>query len=387
MAHTAYQQRGGEDSVFSAEIALLEESGHTVEPLLVRNDHIVGLKAKAKAALYILKNPSSVRLMKEKLNSFQPDLVHIHNFFPTLSPAVIEAAVSRGVPVILTMHNYRPLCAGAMLMRNGKPCEDCVGGLKLPGILYRCYRGSVVGSACVGLIGGYLKKLIKRYPDLITLISLTNFAKSRYVADGFPSDNIVVRGNSLSDPKEGLKEREKKIVFVGRLSAEKGAATLLQAVVGQDIELEIIGDGPDREYLESISSKNVNFMGSLPPQKVIESVKKATALTVPSQWYEGFPMVVLEAMATGTPILASRIGSLSEVVDDHENGLLIEPKDVDAWREAMLLVLSSSEKTKKMGTSARQKYLKHYAQDVSLKELETIYKKTLDLAYPDGFEK
>ncbi len=374
MAHTAYQQRGGEDAVFDSEAALLEQNGYEVRRLLVRNDHIVGITAKIKAALSIVCNKGSVGQMKAALDAFQPDIVHIHNFFPTLSPAVIAVAARRGVPVVVTLHNYRPLCAAATLMRNNKPCEACVGKSRWRGVLYRCYRNSVIGSACVGFIGGYLKKIIRKYPNKITFIALTEFAKSRYVADGFPAQNIVVRGNGMGDVGAGAPQRENKLIYVGRLSAEKGVETLIQAARDIDGIVEIIGDGPDRQMLETKAEGRVVFSGALPPDKVLDKIKTARAVVMPSRWYEGFPMVVLEAMASATPVIASRIGSLAEIIQDGETGFLVDPFDPDAWKQKLSVVMNDAEGAARVGQQARQHFLTHCTNAAMLGKLLVIYR-------------
>ena len=258
-------------------------------------------------------------------------------------------------------------------MRDGAPCEDCIGKSRWPGIFHRCYRGSALGSACVGLIGPRLKKLIRRYPRSITLIALTNFAKSRYVADEFSTENIIVRGNCLADPGIGLPTRDKRIVYVGRLSPEKGVETLLHAAKTLDGELEIIGDGPDRQRLEAINDGKAKFLGALHPAQVFARIKTATALAVPSRSYEGFPMVVLEAMATGTPVIASKIGSLAEIVRDGETGILVDPLNVEAWNKGLSFLLSDSEVAQRFGSSARQLYLRNYCEEKGTRSLAQIY--------------
>ncbi len=378
VAHTAYQQKGGEDTVFHNETALLEEAGHDVHRLVLTNDHISGFKAKALAAVHVLKNPDSVSLFSKALQDFKPDIVHIHNFFPTLSPAVIECAAEQKVPVVLTLHNFRPLCVGGILLRDGQICEDCVTGTRLSGLLHRCYRNSLIGSACVSTIGPYLKKLISSYPNTITLIALTHFAKSRYLKGNFPDESIVVRGNCLNDIGRGEELRDNKILYIGRMTKEKGVETFLQAASDLDINIDLIGDGPEKESLQKYSSDKVRFLGLLSPKEVMAHLKKAQALVVPSHWYEGFPMVVLEAMATGTPLLVSEIGSLAEIVQDHKTGRVIPAGDVEAWRKTLIEVYNNEKELTKWGLEGRKLYEENFSPSAGIASLEKIYKDAIE---------
>jgi glycosyltransferase involved in cell wall biosynthesis len=373
IAHNAYQQRGGEDMVFEQESTMLAASGFDVRRFTVRNDHIQGIAGKIAAARSVISNTASVKALYSEVDAFTPDIVHFHNFFPTLSPAAVDAVAQRGIPVVLTLHNYRLICAGGMLLRAGKVCEDCLAHSKLPGVVHGCYRGSHIGSALVGGMGTYFKQLLKKHRRHITLIALTEFAKSRFVADGFLPEQIVVRGNVIADPGTGLDVREKRIVYVGRLSSEKGVDTLLNATQHIDGTIEIIGDGPERAKLETMAGSNVIFRGQLPSAQVLECVKSAAAMAVPSRWYEGFPMVVLEAMATGTPILASRIGSLAEIVAHEDTGLLLPPNAAPAWQEGIARILQSPPLARTYGGNARMRFLEKHSFATGVESLTRIY--------------
>lgn len=373
IAHNTYQQRGGEDMVFEQESAMLTAAGYDVRRFMVHNDHIHGLAGKIAAARSVIVNKASVAALRAEIDAFQPDVVHFHNFFPTLSPAAVAAVAERGIPAVLTLHNYRLICAGGMLLRAGKPCEDCVAHSSWPGVIHGCYRGSPVGSALVVGMGVYFRRLLKRHHRAITLIALTEFAKSRFVADGYLPERITVRGNTIADPGSGIRDRERRIVYVGRLSPEKGVDTLVNAARDVDGVIEIVGDGPERARLEAMAGANVVFRGQLPSPEVLERVKSATSLAVPSRWYEGFPMVVLEAMATGTPVLASRIGSLAEIVAHEQTGLLLPPDDATAWHVAMASVLRSPSMAATLGANARARFLEQHSMEIGMKSLAEIY--------------
>jgi glycosyltransferase involved in cell wall biosynthesis len=378
VAHNTYQLRGGEDMVFEQESAMLAATGYDVRRFTVDNDHIHGLAGKLAAARSVIVNKASAAALCAEVDAFRPDVVHFHNFFPTLSPASVGAVAQRGIPAVLTLHNYRLICAGAMLLRAGRPCEDCVAHTGLPGVIHGCYRGSAAGSALVVGMGMYFKRMLERYHHAITLIALTEFAKSRFVADGFRPERIEVRGNVIADPGAGLNTRERRIVYLGRLSPEKGVDTLLNAARDVDGTIEIIGDGPERTRLEAMAGANVVFRGQLASPEVLERVKSATLLAVPSRWYEGFPMVVLEAMATGTPVLASRIGSLAEIVTHEQTGLLLPPDDAAPWHDAMTDLLRSPSRAAAMGANARARFLAKHSMPVGMASLGEIYARALE---------
>jgi glycosyltransferase involved in cell wall biosynthesis len=373
IAHNTYQWRGGEDIVFEQESAMLEANGFAVRRFKVDNDHIRGLAGKLAAARSVIANKALVAALCAEIDAFRPDLVHFHNFFPTLSPAAVQAVARRGIPAVVTLHNYRLICAGGLLMRDCRPCEDCISHSRLPGVRHGCYRDSQIGSALVAGMAIYFRRLLDRHPHEITLLALTAFAKSRFVAAGFAPERIMVRGNVIADPGAGQDERERRVVYVGRLSVEKGVDTLLNAVRGLDCTVEIIGDGPERARLEAIAGDNVVFLGQQPTPVVMERVKAARLLAVPSRWYEGFPVVVLEAMAAGTPVLASRIGSLAEIVQHERTGLLLPPNDTAAWRDALMDLLCAKARARGFGEQGRARFLEKHSTRTGIESLSEIY--------------
>jgi glycosyltransferase involved in cell wall biosynthesis len=373
IGHNTYQQRGGEDVVFEQESAMLEAAGYDIRRFLVHNDHIRGLRGKVAAARSIISNEPSIAALRAEVLEFAPDVVHIHNFFPTLSPAAIEAVAQLGVPIVLTLHNYRLICPGVLLMRNGKPCEDCIGNHKLPAIVHGCYRSSKVGSTLVAAMGLYFKHVLKRYSRALTLIAMTDFAKARFVADGLPAENITIRGNFVADSGAGPPVRERRIVYVGRLSVEKGLDTLLEAARDVDGVVEMIGDGPERERLEALAPRNVVFRGHLGRPQVLERIQSATALALPSHCYESFPMVVLEAMASGTAVLASQLGSLAEIIANEESGLLLPADDVAAWHRALQELLQFPDHAVALGARGRAHFLERHSLEMGVTSLARIY--------------
>jgi len=374
VAHNRYQARGGEDVVFEAEIDLLRDAGHHVETLTVSNEAITSLAARITTTLSIADNAQGKRVMAEAIDRFRPDVVHVHNFFPLLSPAVFDVCRQKRVPAVVTLHNYRTICSGGMLLRDGRICHTCLDAGHLWGVVHRCYRGSLPGSlASAYMIAHHQRRGTWTRPGL-RLIALTQFARSLFVQAGFDAGRIDVKPNFMPDPgapdpsapRDGL-------LYVGRLSREKGIDVLLEAVAGTAVPLRIAGEGPEFAALKARAPANVTFLGALSRAEVFGEMAKAQALVVPSRWYEGFPMVVVEAFARGTPVIASDLGGLAEIVSAGKTGALAPPGDAAALRRKIGDVLGTPELVAAWGQAARATYLELYAPSENLRLLEGVY--------------
>lgn len=362
IAHNRYQQLGGEDIVAENECAMLRRAGHTVQLETISNDSIYGPVAKLDAARRVSYNPAGRRWMAEKIAAFQPDIVQVHNVFPLLTPAVYDACAEAGVPVVQTLHNFRVSCAGGFFLRDNKVCEKCLGGSPYWAVRHRCYRGSFLGSAAVAHMidshqraGTWSKKV-----DLY--FALSAFAKSRFIAAGIPAERIVVKPNFAVDPGVASDGGRNGALFVGRLSEEKGVRDLVAAWSGIDAPLRICGDGPLREELEAQACENITFVGRIGSDEVRREMARAQFLTIPSIYYENFPMVIAEAYASGLPVLASRIGSLAEIVRHGETGRLFAPGDPDNMRAEVLAAFSAPDTLAGMGRRARAIFERDYSE-------------------------
>jgi glycosyltransferase involved in cell wall biosynthesis len=378
VAHNHYQQAGGEDTVFAAEVQLLREGGHSVETLTVSNDGIAGPLAQAKAALFTPYSPEGRKLMTEAIAAFRPDVVHVHNFFPRLSPSVFDACHAAGVPSVLTLHNFRTVCANAMLMREGQVCELCVGHMPLPAVAHRCYRGSAVGSLAlatsiwVNQARGMWRSKVTRF------IALNDFARRKFVAAGFPAARLVVKPNFVADPRNDVPAAEAGVtkcgaLFVGRLSPEKGVDVLIDAWKNLDIPLTILGDGPERARLERVAGPAVRFAGHRDKAFVQAAMRSAALVIVPSIWFEMFPMTIVEAMANGTPVAASRIGALEEVVTDGETGLHFAPGDAADLAAVVTRAFAAPDLLEELSRKARAYYETELSPTANLSRIEAIY--------------
>jgi glycosyltransferase involved in cell wall biosynthesis len=371
-AHNHYQRRGGEDTVVQVETGLLQEAGHEVLLHTVSNNEIVGVVDKIKAAVEIKRNKRAVAEFYRAVERFRPDVVHFHNTFPRLSLGAVEAALDLKIPTVMTLHNYRMICANAMFMRNGQVCEQCMGGSRWPAVKNACYRDTRLGSFLVGIMGREFRRIYDRHSGL-RLIALTEFGRSRFLADGFSPERIFVKGNTCDNQAFGSFPRDRRIVFVGRVSQEKGVDFLVEVARGINAEFEIIGEGPLCEELMRRAPENVVMRGCMAREAAIERITTATSVVLPSRWYEGFPMVLVEAFSTGTPVVASCLGAMAELIADGSNGLTVPAGDFDKWREALLLLLENPLLVQQMGEAARRTYEQRYCAKRNVEELIKIY--------------
>lgn len=381
LAHDHYRSSApsGEDAVFRNERTLLERKGHAVIPFERFNDDIDenGLAKRIRLALEGAWSQRTYDDLSTLLRRARPDLAHFHNTFPLISPSAYAACRDSGVPVVQTLHNYRLVCAGALLTRDGKPCEDCLGTTLLPALRHRCYRGSVSATAAVvwmlarNRARGVYRTLVDRY------IALTKFAASRFVAGGLPSARIEVKANFLPDAPDVGPGDGGYAIYVGRLSEEKGVRTLLDAWRSLDaFPLKIVGDGPLRHELEMRArdaSVAVDFLGFRSHDGVLDALRRATFAIVPSECYEGFPMVALEAYACGTPIVASRLGSLDEIVVEGRSGVKFAPGNATDLASEVEALLADRQALHAMRATTRALFDEQYTADANYATLLDIY--------------
>lgn len=377
--HNRYRAYGGEDAVADLERDLLFSYGHEVERLTVSNESIE--KATLRTGLETVWSQRSHRMARETLQSFHPDILHVHNTFPQLSPSVYWAAKSEGVPVVQTLHNYRLTCVNALLLRDGAPCELCVGRrLSWPGVRHKCYRNSAPASAAVAAMQG-THRAIGTYKDKVdAYVTVTGFARSVMIRSGLPKEIVHVKPNFVPEPEAGVSaKREEKAVFVGRLSEEKGVDLLLEAwarLEPSGFRLVVVGDGPERGRLETLSRKlpGLEWRGWMSHDEALREVASSRFLVVPSRTYEGFPMVVAEAMSVGTPVIAANHAGFPEIVGDRRAGFLFEPQNPDdlakKLSEASLL---EPDTWKEMSERARNDYLSRYTPEANYEILMGIY--------------
>ncbi len=384
MIHNYYQQRGGEDAVFESESALLKEHGHTVDTLTFHNDAISTPLEKIKTGLSLVHNTHSAQQLKEKINARRPNVIHIHNFFPLGSPALLSVAQEFSIPVVMTLHNYRLICPKALLYRDGHICEDCVHDtFPLTGIFRGCYRDSISQTAALGWMTAVHKKRGTWRNQVAGYIALTEFAKNRFLDSSLHLNpaQVSVKPNFVFDSGDGQAEREPFVLFIGRLSAEKGITPLLEAFKTSEHRLKIIGGGPEEPVVRQAaeSHPNIEYLGFQDKAFILNELKKSAGLVFPSIWYEGFPMTLAEALSTGTPAIVSTIGGLPEIVENGYNGLHSPPGDAQGIHTQVNTLLSDPALQKTLGKNARTRYLERYTPDTNYQQLIEIYTRVIEL--------
>jgi glycosyltransferase involved in cell wall biosynthesis len=378
VVHNIYREAGGESTVVKQEIDLLRRRGHDVRTAFFDNSDIRSTGDRIKVALRVGRNRASAARLSTMIATSRPDVIHVHNFFPLVSPGALDVIAREGVPIVQTLHNFRTICPGGILMRDGQPCESCVGHSRWPAVRWRCYRNSAIGSAATAYMGHVFRRVLDRHRALITVVALTQFAKSRFLTDGFAEDQIVVRPNFAPDMGPGMATRDGRFLYVGRLSSEKGADIIVKAAAKARAEVEVVGDGPEAGRLRSIAPRNVSFSGRIAREEVASRLRSASAVLVPSRCYEGFPMIVAEAMACATPVIASRIGALAEIVEDGKTGRLISTNDIDGWTRAMNQASDAPDQLEEWGRSARHAYASLYSEEHGYDSLMGIYQRVTE---------
>jgi glycosyltransferase involved in cell wall biosynthesis len=380
--HNRYSQYGGEDAVFETETELLIRHGHFVERLIYDNKILKSFFAKCLSILKMFYNPESARLLSRKIESFRPDVIHVHNFFPLASPSIFFVAKRYNVPIIATLHNYRLVCPSAMLYHRHEIYENSLRSVfPLDSIFRGVYRNSVLQTGIIALMTtihhwlGTWRNRVDRY------VVLTKFSKSKFSASalGIPDEKFVIKPNFVMDFGSGKRNREDFFLFVGRLSEEKGIETLLKATRLGNFKLKIIGDGPFKKMVEEYAKENSNieYLGFQQKPVIIDVMKKAKALIFPSVWYEGLPMTIIESFSTGTPVIASRLGGMQEVVTDEFNGLHFEAGNEIELINKVEQFKIMSEDAKRLSDNARRTYLEKYSPDKNYLQLNSIYEQTI----------
>ena len=381
--HTRYlQSYGGEDTTVEAETNLLRSRGHEVYVELFDNtDMGKGIKGKINAGIQSVYNLSSAKRIERRIRDIRPDIVHVHNFFFMASPSVLYAASRMGVPVVATIQNFRLVCANALLLRNNKVCELCLPhDFPWHGVKYKCYHNSAVQSTMVGAMGAIHKWTGGWRKKVDLYITPAAFIRSKLLDSSLKPDpgKIKVKRNFIDDPGYGdPAARQSFYLFIGRLSPEKGVSTLLDAwrqMPGEQIR--IVGDGPEKQKLVGQYGHlpNVDFVGKKPREEVLALMKTCKALIFPSVWYEGLPLTIIEAFATGTPVIGSALGAMQEMIGDAFNGLLFEPGDSNGLNEKVnQLNQYISAKDFTLHENARKSYLERYHPDQCYQDILGIY--------------
>lgn len=379
--HNYYQLRGGEDLSFHDEISMLRNHGHAVETLTVHNDQ-VNDQGKIALAIDTFWSRNSYRRVEKKISDFKPDVIHCTNIFPLLSPSVYFAAQKKGVAVVQSLRNYRLICPGATLLRQGSICEKCINKrIAYPAIVHKCYRGDLAASTILTLHNAVHRSVRTWQKKVSAFFAISEFTRKKYIEAGFDPQRMFVKPNFLSGEIDKGQGSGNYAVFVGRLSEEKDLETLLSAweILGSNYQLKIIGDGPMADLARQASlSCNIEWLGQLPLEQTMKIVGEAKCLVIPSRWYEPFGRTVIESFSKGTPVVASNIGGISELVNNGVNGLFFEPTNSGDLADKIAEIYSTSHRQlATMRNNARNTYLDNYTEESNYPLLMDIYEQAM----------
>jgi glycosyltransferase involved in cell wall biosynthesis len=379
MLHNRYLVPGGEDQSTAAEANLLQQQGCVVE-LLEEDNRRVEQLGNARTAIRTIWSSESFQRIYDKLRTGKFDVLHVQNFFPLWSPSVYYAAAKCNVPVVQTLRNYRLMCVNAVFFRDSHVCEDCLGKrFAWPGILHACYRGSRAGSAVVAGMNGIHHVAGTWRKKIHVYVALTEFARDEYIAGGFPAEKIVVKPNFVYPSPQPGPGQGGYALFVGRLSPEKGIATLLKAwqAASHVLPLKIVGDGPSSDIVEVAARENsvIEYLGRRPSDEVAQLMARAEFLVFPTECYEGMPRTVIESFAVGTPVVASNIGSTAAMIVSGENGFHFTPGSVPELRQRLEWCSQNLDQLRAMRAKARQSFEDRYTGAANARMLLAIYER------------
>lgn len=376
----------GDDVVVRKEIRLLKSRGHTVILHAKSNDEVERwtLARKLKLWMDIPYSRIAQRELGAILDDFVFDVIHIHNIFPLFSPSIYVTIGRYDVPFVHTLHDFRLLCANAFMFRDEKICEICPRNSPLHSIVHRCFQHSVLKSTSVAImLRNFRKADFATMPDFF--IVLTEFAEAKMAAYGFGLEYMKTKPNFIDQSIAAFSGDRNYIAFVGRLNYEKGIRVLVDSLrmdCCRTIPMKIVGDGPLLSYVhEKVRQyhlSEVEILGLKQHEDAIECIRKARFLVMPSLSYEGFPMVLVEAMAAGTPVIASDIGAFRYLINDRETGILTMPGSVEDLANKIRWLWENDDARNRLGINARKEYEMKYTPEKNYEMLMDIYNKAIE---------
>lgn len=384
--HNYYRQTGGEDAGVCQERDLLATSGHRIVEYARRSDEICldGLSSRVQLGIKTIWSQGTYRDLRSLLADEKPDVAHFHNTLPLISPSGYYACRQAGVPVVQTLHNYRLLCPAGSFLRQGRVCEECVEHGLSRSVRHGCYHGSSTATATVAAMLA-CHRLLRTWREKVDCyIVRTEFARRKFIQGGLPPEKIAVKPCFVYPDPGPRTDHGDSVAFVGRLSPEKGLGTLLAAWERLDgrVPLRIVGDGPLRGELEVEAKQRgiagVTFLGWVDGPRVLAEMKRAQFLVFPSEWYEGFPLVIAEAFACGVPVLASRVGSMVEIVEDGRTGFHFTPSNPEDLAAKVEWATTHPQEMEGMGRNARFEFEAKYTAEHNYELLSLINQRAIE---------
>jgi glycosyltransferase involved in cell wall biosynthesis len=374
--HASYRVPAGEDTVVANEAEALARGGHEVRQLIVENPTATGRSAQA-LARSVHNRPLAGRVRAE-IDDFGPDVVHVHNTWFALSSSAVGAAAQTGVPVVMTVHNYRLGCVSADLFRDGAVCTTCVGRSPWAGVVHACYRGSRLLSAVLATEVAVTRRRRVLHDAVTRFVAPSQFMADRLIDIGLPGDRLVVKPHFVADPgpRAAPPSSSGEVLTIGRLAAGKGVPTLIDAWTRRPLRedgrvLAIIGDGPLTDDLRSRAADHtVRFDSWQSRSSVMARMLQARALVMPSEWYEPFGMVLIEAMSAGLPVIVSTVAGARTIVGAPSQ-LVVPPGDPVALARAIGQLDDAT--VDAVGAANRARFEADYTERAGLAALESLY--------------
>lgn len=382
--HYGHFAQGGEANVMNAEANLLLSRGHDVTKYERTNSEIYAdgnWVNKIRTFFEVAWSIKRYQEVKKVIEDFRPDVMHVHNYWLVLTPSIFAAAKECGIATVLTLHNYRLICPGNQLLRDGKICETCLKDHPYRVLIYRCFPGKSLLKSYLSLVlyrETKKRRFLEDYVD--AYIALSSFGRSKFIEGGLPEKKIFTKPNFTSDPLHGAKPKtvdEIGAFYAGRISPEKGIHTLIRAWKDLNYPLVIAGDGPDMDRIRALAPSSVEFRGWLHHEDALDRLRSASFFIFPSEVYEGFPLSLLEAMALGKAIIASDLGPRREMIEHGISGLLFRAGDAADLRAKIKLLIKNDTLRKSLGDIARKTYLERYTPEKNYQMLINIYEHAL----------
>lgn len=372
---------GGEDRVMDNESRLLRTHGHDVHQFTAHNDEIGQGWSKLRAGLRMPYSKDGARRVSQAIATYQPDIVHVHNFHYVLTPSIFDACRSAGVPSLQSLHNFRGICANATFLRDGRVCEDCMHGSPYQSVRHGCYEGSALKTLPIARTIAYHRKRKTWQNKVDRFIALTEFGKRKYIEGGYAEKRISVKPNFSYPPDpewdDGTGKARSGALFVGHLLPWKGIAMLMEAWRNIPTPLRVAGSGPLQHLVAAADKHNVTELGLLDAKEVYGEMRRASFLVFSSIWYECFPLTFIEAFAAGLPIIAAKLGAAEDIITHRETGLHFTPGDPASLAEAVAWAEAHPDEMARMGENAQSEYETLYTPEANYALIMKIYEQTI----------
>ncbi|MCX5706405.1 MAG: glycosyltransferase family 4 protein [Candidatus Omnitrophica bacterium] len=386
--HNRYIELGGEDQIVDSEIELLKKHGHDVVLYERFNSEIFKFGPWRKIFFLL----SEMRWSKKTYNdirqlvkNIKPDIAHIHNIFYLITPAVYISLYKEGVPIVQTLHNYRWFCPNATFYRAGKICEKCFKNKYFFALRNRCLKQSFLYTLALVRVLKFIEHIVRIKKIIKVFVCLTDFSKNKFSYFGIPEKEIVVKPNFCFDLSKNEndfpKDKQKYAIFVGRLVDYKGVNTLVRANKKfPGIQLKIVGDGPlDCKLKKEVRRISyVQLLGRRPHETTLDMIRNASFLIFASECYENMPSVIIESFSCGTPVLATNIGAIKEIIQDGVNGLLFSVGDSEDLFRKIRYLSGNNELLSILGSNARETYKKRFTPELNYQSLLEIYGRAIE---------